>query len=195
MRLCGERCIRSPDLRKRTSIDLPRGQRAVDGLTGNVGERGANDTPGFFQTRGMRNSCRGSDNPQAAPRCNWSVELLALFSRRKTLATELPMNARSARGEPGQEGPAQPAEPRAGEPCTWDLVTFKVFRAGVFPRRESRLTGCSQAYTGANITAPTSAMCVKLRANRYVWSPTVIRFKPACVSSSISSATPAAMVP
>jgi len=52
-----------------------------------------------------------------------------------------------------------------------------------------------QTYAGANTTAPTSPMCVKLRTNRYVSSPTVIRFTPACVSSSISSATAAAMAP
>ena len=68
-------------------------------------------------------------------------------------------------------------------------------RAGVSARPASRMTGCSQAYAGVNITAPTSAMCVKLRTNRYVWSPSVTRFTPACVSSSISSATSTAMVP
>ncbi len=38
------------------------------------------------------------------------------------------------------------------------------------------------SYAGVNTTAPTSAMCVKLRKNRYVWSPTFIRFTPTCVN-------------
>src|SRR6266702_1793224 len=58
------------------------------------------------------------------------------------------------------------------------------------PVRETPKAGCVWDYAGANITAPRSATCVKLRTNRYVWSPTVIRFTSACVSSSISSATP-----
>jgi hypothetical protein len=38
-------------------------------------------------------------------------------------------------------------------------------------------------------------MCVKLRINRYAWSPIVIRFAPAFVNSRISSANVAAIVP
>jgi hypothetical protein len=52
--------------------------------------------------------------------------------------------------------------------------------------RRAYASGRVQSYVSAIITAPTSAMCMKLRENRQVRSTTDIRLMPACVSFEYS---------